>query len=197
MQLMDARGSREISTLSFQRKGEVGASLIEILVSVVIASIGLLALAGVNASSVRYGKLTQYRATASQLASDLGERLRANKAGFIAGNYDYEVTFANQMASPPSTPGNLCNSLASPCTAGQLATVDLWQWRTSVSEVLPQGAVFLKRDATPVAADLWVAWLDPSVANSDERPGTATECPDGLERSGNTAIRCMYFRVGL
>jgi type IV pilus assembly protein PilV len=178
-----------------------GASLIEILVSIVIASIGLLALAGVNASSVRYAKLTQYRATASQLATDLGERLRANKSGFVAGNYTYATTFAVQNSSVNSTPTNVCDSTASPCTAAELAAADLWQWRKTVADNLPQGAVFLLTDnaggASPVGADLWVVWLDPSVSNADDRPASAAECPDGLQRSGNTAIRCMYFRVNL
>ena len=53
-----------------------GVSMIEVLVSIVIASIGLLALAGVNAAAVRLTKMSQYRATATLLANDIGERMR-------------------------------------------------------------------------------------------------------------------------
>ena len=174
-----------------------GASLIEVLVSIVIASIGLLALAGINASSMRYTKLSQYRATAAQLATDLGERMRANRAGFVAGNYDYSATFAAQGSAAITAPGNMCTNAAAPCTAAQIASVDMYQWRLAARDNLPQGSVFMIRDATPAAGDLWVIWMDPSVSATDDRPASASECPDDLERSGNLAIRCMFFRVNL
>jgi hypothetical protein len=60
---------RQALSLSLTPAGMFGASLIEVLVSIVIASIGLLALAGVNAASIRYTKMSQYRATATQLAN--------------------------------------------------------------------------------------------------------------------------------
>ena len=73
-----------------------GFSMIEVLVAIVISAVALLALAGVNAASLRYTKMSQYRATATQLANDMGERLRANKGspavgalaatGFFAGD---------------------------------------------------------------------------------------------------------------
>lgn len=179
------------------RRGQAGASLIEVLVSIVIASVGLLALAGVNASAVRYGKLTQFRATASQLASDLGERMRANKAGYTAGAYVYAVNFATQSASAITAPGNTCSSAGVTCTAAEVAAADLWQWRQTVRDNLPGGSVYLLRDATPAAADLWVVWRDPSVSSDDENPASATECPDGLARGGDLTVRCMYFRINL
>jgi len=179
------------------RRGQAGASLIEVLVSIVIASVGLLALAGVNASAVRYGKLTQFRATATQLATDLGERMRANKDGFNAGAYVYSVNFATQNTAAITAPGNTCSEAAVTCAAADVAAADLWQWRQTVRDNLPSGSVFLLRDATPVAADLWVVWRDPSVSADDENPASLTECPDGLARGGDLTVRCMYFRINL
>ena len=62
-----------------------GFSMIEVLVAIVISAVALLALAGVNAASIRYTKMSQYRATATQLANDMGERMRANKGNPSAG----------------------------------------------------------------------------------------------------------------
>ena len=181
----------------------MGASLIEVLVSIVLASFALLALAGVNASSVRYTKMSQYRATAAQLANDMGERIRANKGvaaptatGFFAGNYDYVSDFGAQ-ASAASMPSVLCDAATSNCTPAQIATLDLAQWRIMVRSQLPEGSVFLRRQAAEVAMDLWVVWRDPSVANADETPALAAECPDSLNRGGDLSIRCSYFRVNL
>lgn len=186
-----------------QMQRQMGASMIEVLVSIVLASFALLALAGVNASAVRYTKMSQYRATAAQLANDMGERIRANKGvatpvatGFFAGNYDYAEDFATQ-ASVATLPGVLCNTAASSCTPSQIAEVDLAQWRIMVRNQLPEGSVFLRRQAAEVAMDLWVIWRDPSVADADESPANAAECPDSLNRGGDLSIRCSYFRINL
>ena len=181
----------------------VGASLIEVLVSIVLASFALLALAGVNASSVRYTKMSQYRATAAQLANDMGERIHANKGvstpattGFFAGNYDFEADFAAQ-ATAATLPSPLCDTAASSCTPAQIAALDLAQWRIMVRNQLPEGAVFLRRRAAAGAMELWVIWRDPAVADNDEAPSLIGECPDSLNRGGDLSIRCSYFRINL
>jgi type IV pilus assembly protein PilV len=192
-----------------------GATLIEVLVSVVIASIGLLALAGVNAASMRYTKMSQYRATATQLANDMGERMRANKGnravaavvgppavaavaatGYFAGDYNYTVEFANQ-ATVATLPAELCNTAASNCTAAQIAALDIAQWRILVRAQLPEGSVYMSSDAGADAMDAWVVWRDPAVADTDDSPALSTECPDGLSRNSDLSIRCSYSRINL
>ncbi len=195
--LKPARASR----LKARRK-IAGASLIEVAVSIVIASVGLLALAAVNAASVRYAKLSQYRATASQLAVDIGERIRANKgdpllpSGFYAGAYDFTLDFAAQAAEA-SLPAVLCNTAAATCSSAQIAALDLAQWRLWVRSQLPQGSAFLQRDVGAGAMDVWVAWREPALADSTSR---VNECPSGLTKGSEqdqASIRCLYFRIKL
>lgn len=184
-----------------------GGMLIEVLVSIVISSIALLALAGVNASAVRFTKMSQYRATATLLATDLGERMRANKgvpaegavvaSGFFAGYYDYNTTDFAAQATAASLPAQLCNTAASVCTTQQVAALDLAQWRLLVRTQLPEGSIFISRQAGAVAADVWVAWRDPAVASNDEAPALATECPDGLNLAADLSVRCSFFRINL
>ena len=183
-----------------------GFSMIEVLVAIVISAVALLALAGVNAASLRYTKMSQYRATATQLANDMGERLRANKGspavgalaatGFFAGDYDYTTDFAGQ-GTRADLPAELCDTAASNCTAADIAALDLAQWRRLVRDQLPQGSVFLLRQATQSAMDLWLVWRDQVVAATDEAPALALECPDGLNRGADTSVRCSYFRINL
>jgi type IV pilus assembly protein PilV len=183
-----------------------GFSMIEVLVAIVISAVALLALAGVNATSLRYTKMSQYRATATQLANDMGERLRANKGspavgalaatGFFAGDYDYTTDFAGQ-GTRADLPAELCDTAASNCTPADIAALDLAQWRRLVRDQLPQGSVFLLRQATQSAMDLWLVWRDPAVAATDEAPALALECPDGLNRGADTSVRCSYFRINL
>ena len=179
-----------------------GVSLIEVLVSIVIASIALLALAGVNAAALRYTKMSQYRATATQLAVDMGERMRANKgtvaaaSGFFGGVYDFTTDFEGQ-ADAASLPAQLCNTAASNCSVADIAALDLAQWRILVRNQLPEGSVFLQTLATDIAVNLWVVWRDPAVAATDEAPALVGECPDGLSRNSDPSIRCSYFRINL
>lgn len=186
-------------------KRQAGVSLIEVLVSIVIASIALLALAGVNASSIRYTKMSQYRATAALLANDIGERMRANKGkagpvpaatGFLAGNYDYAQTFAAQ-ATKATLPAEMCDTAASICTPAEIAALDLAQWRILVRDQLPEGSAYIVRQVAEVAAEVWVVWRDPAVASTDEAPAAASECPGALTLAGDLSVRCSFFRISL
>ncbi|MDP2034222.1 MAG: type IV pilus modification protein PilV [Polaromonas sp.] len=189
-----------------RRRHARGGMLIEVLVSIVISAIALLALAGVNASAVRYTKMSQYRATATLLVSDLAERMRANKGvpadgavvatGFFAGAYDYSTTDFAGQATDATMPTQLCDTTAS-CTPQQIAELDMAQWRLLVRTQLPEGSIWIARQAGQTAADVWVAWRDPAVATSDEAPALATECPDGLNLGSDLSVRCSFFRINL
>ncbi len=195
-----------MATKTLQRQS--GVSLIEVLVSIVIASIALLALAGVNASSIRYTKMSQYRATAALLANDIGERMRANKGkaaslapvvaatGFFAGSYDYAQTFAAQ-ATKATLPAEMCDTAASICTPAEIAALDLAQWRILVRDQLPEGSAYISRQVAEVAAEVWVVWRDPAVASTDEAPAAASECPGALTLAGDLSVRCSFFRISL
>lgn len=205
--MLNLNHRRRIQRVRSGRAGAGGGMLIEVLVSIVISSIALLALAGVNASAVRYTKMSQYRATSTLLVSDLGERMRANKGvpaegggaatGFFAGAYDYSSTDFAAQAAGPALPNELCNTAASSCSAQQIADLDMAQWRRLVRSQLPEGSVFISRQAGQTAADVWVAWRDPAVASNDESPAAATECPDGLNLENDRSVRCSYFRINL
>jgi type IV pilus assembly protein PilV len=73
-------------------RGERGASLLEVLVSILILSFGMLAMAGLHAVSIQQGKMSQFRGTAMQLAVDLADRMRANRGAFAAAPSPYVFT---------------------------------------------------------------------------------------------------------
>ena len=179
--------------------GVRGASLIEALIAVLLSAIGLLALAGANVASIRYSKMSQYRGTATMLAADLAERMRANPS--LAG-YVVASNFAAQ-ATPPSA-STACDTYAvTACTSTTMAAYDLATWRIVVRSLLPDGSVSIADQTTAAsapAADVWLAWRDPAVAvpsdNSTEaRDTTNKECPSSF--SSDQSVRCIYFRINL
>lgn len=184
------------------RKTARGVSLIEVLVSVLLASIGLLALSGANVVSIRYSKMSQYRGTATMLAADLAERMRSNQGGLSA--YAVQSDYAGQATLPavyPATGGTNCEGYSVTCSTTDIAAYDLASWRAAVRNQLPDGRVFIIPSTVVLAADVWVAWRDPAVANDAENAtdsrNLAKECPTDANFSTDKSIRCSYFRINI
>lgn len=103
-----------------------GVGLIEILVSVLLFSIGLLAMANLQMVTLKMNDNTDLRTRANLLATDLVERMRVNPGSWDA----YDVAFeACQSASPGSYTG----------TVQVTAQKDLEYWCGQISRELPAG----------------------------------------------------------
>jgi type IV pilus assembly protein PilV len=110
-------------------KTHAGFTLIEVLVSVIILAIGLLGLAGMQATGLRNNQDAYNRSQATQLAYDLADRMRANVAG--AATY-------TAVAPSAATITNTCSTAAG-CTVAQMAQTDLKQWYNNLISALPSG----------------------------------------------------------
>ncbi len=157
----------------------------------VVLSFGMLSYTALQSASIKYGKMAQFRTSATQLATDFADRLRANSDAAAAGNYDYQAAYA-ELTSPIALP----TCAVAVCTAAEVAAIDLAQWRNAARIALPGGSLFAEIDATaPIAlvVDLWVLWLDPEVHGADE---IGFGCPADI---GNaiSGPRCMHFRLAL
>ena len=97
-----------------------GVSLIEVLVTVVILSIGLLGIAGLQASGTKFNHGAYTRSQATSLAYDIADRMRANRAVALLG--DYGIGLAD----------------AAPAGAG-VREVDLQEWKAALAGRLPAG----------------------------------------------------------
>ncbi|MFC6284001.1 MULTISPECIES: type IV pilus modification protein PilV [Polaromonas] len=173
-----------------------GASLLEVLIAIVIMSFGLLAMGGLTAASIQYGKMAQFQTVGVQLASDYADRMRANADGFMASAYDKTAVYSS-VTTAITVP--TC-AVASKCTSAELAAIDVAEWRNSLRTSLPGGDAYVLRDTTnPPAVDIWVMWADPSLkAGTDTSLITAgsSSCP-AAALSGSTVPHCLYFRAGI
>ncbi|MDP1926490.1 MAG: type IV pilus modification protein PilV [Thiobacillus sp.] len=112
-------------------KPQFGFTLLEVMVAIVVLSLGLLGLAGLQAASLRNNQTAYYRGIATQQAYDMADRLRANLAGVRAGNY-------NALAlGIPADPG--CFTTAAGCSPSTMAATDRFQWNTVNAALLPNG----------------------------------------------------------
>ena len=65
-----------------------GFTLIEILVTLVIISVGLLGIAGLHSMSLRNNFDALIRSHASALADEIADRMRSNRTRALAGDYN-------------------------------------------------------------------------------------------------------------
>ena len=100
-----------------------GVALVEVLVAMLVVSVGVLAMAGLLATASRYGKTTEFRAVATLLAADMADRIRANKAALIAASTAYDVDDGYETwEDEPGDPSACANASKSrpwrdrPCT---------------------------------------------------------------------------------
>jgi type IV pilus assembly protein PilV len=116
-----------------------GFSLIEVLVSIVVLSIGLLGVAALQVSGLRVGQSSFYRAQAAQFATDMADRLRANLGA--------ARTCALALTDPtPTSPTTTCGR-------------DLAEWRTRL-RTLPGGNGAVDVDLAQNLVTITVRWDD-------------------------------------
>jgi type IV pilus assembly protein PilV len=107
-----------------------GMTLLEVLIAVLVLSIGMLGLAGMQTQSLRFNTSAYYRTQATSLAYDLVDRLRANRDAAIDGDYD-GVNF--------EAPAPDCDPLFAVDPMDTIAAQDIATWRNTLACSLPLG----------------------------------------------------------
>ncbi|HTW75536.1 MAG TPA: type IV pilus modification protein PilV [Steroidobacteraceae bacterium] len=126
-----------------------GFTLIEVLIALVILSIGLLGVAKLVTGAVHADDSAYMRGQATQLAYELLDMMRANRPGAIAGYYTDPAAYAN------------CANVA--CSDQTVAALDLYNWQNELAVALPSGTgtVIMNTDAfNDTTATITVSWDD-------------------------------------
>ena len=172
-----------------------GVSLLEVLVALLVVSLGLLAMAGLLGTASRFGKTSEFRAAATLLAQDITDRLRANLKAAQDGHYNLAAT---ELADALPEAAAAC-AMPQACTPAELAAIDLAEWQATLFHSLPRGTGHLQFSGE--TADLWIAWQDPaSVEGDTDKTQFLTgedgrsACPPGFNLA-DPIPSCMYFRV--
>lgn len=98
-----------------------GFSLIEVMVTMVIVSIGLLGIAGIIVTNMKNNQSSHARSQASALVNDIVDRMRANRSAAESGAAPYRLPFGG-----------------TPSPATGVAADDLTAWKESL-KTLPSG----------------------------------------------------------
>jgi type IV pilus assembly protein PilV len=109
------------------RNATNGFTLVEVLIALVIMSVGMLGIAGLYVHSMQAARTSLFRHQAVTLAGDVADRIRANPragAGYMVAGQD-----------------NSCIDGGIDCTPAEMAQSDILDWQTQADDTLPAGAV--------------------------------------------------------
>ena len=142
---------------------QVGLSLIEMLIALLVLSFGLLGVAGLQAQSLRNNQSAYLRSQASILAYEIIDRMRANRTAAVNGNYNYQ-------------PGNIADPVAGTATcSGSQACVDLAAWKGRFEQTLPAAAAAVSCNAGTLVCQVTMEWDDTRGAGDPVRIMASTE----------------------
>jgi type IV pilus assembly protein PilV len=160
-------------------KNNQGFSLLEVLVALVILSIGLIGVAAVQVNTMKFGQVSQQRSNASQQVMAISERMRSNLAGVRAGNY----TFVGTFAALPSMVPSVINCTGG-CTAMQISRMDLNLWLGELARALPSGRAIINSTNAPQSWQITVMWEEKDLA-----AGLRSQCP--AVAAAPAEVQCM------
>ena len=182
---------------SIHRPRQSGITLIESLVAIVVAALGILGILGVQMRTLADTQTTVRRSQAIRLIEDLGERMKVNPNA-LADLGAYVSAFS---ATPSAG-----DCKTKQCGRTELAAYDLGTWKQTVKDSLPlgQASIFLAPGET-VAANrrllgVMISWRenerDTAGDYKNNIDATKIRAADGsFSDGGGTAATCPADRT--
>jgi type IV pilus assembly protein PilV len=136
-----ARAGRPIPLYAAAR----GFTLVEILVTILVISIGLLGIAGLHSFSLRNNYDALMRSHASALAADIADRMRSNRDNVYleAGESEYVI----ELGASPEVDDESSRAL-----------VDVSEWKDTLAAQLPDGDGSIAVDQATRTVTIVVRW---------------------------------------
>ncbi len=125
----------------YSMQHQLGVSMIEVLVAILISVIGLFSVMKMQLDAVSNTHSAYLRSQAAVVANAMVDQLRVNPDAALNGNYN--LTLAGQ---PP--------------TSGGAEVADLTQWRNDLAATLPSGTGSIACVSATGICNLTVQWDD-------------------------------------
>ncbi|QHJ00787.1 type IV pilus modification protein PilV [Xylophilus rhododendri] len=150
-----------------QRPKQRGMTLLEVLIAMLVMSVGMLGIAGLQAAVNKYQTGSRVRGKMAPLLSDIAERVRMNptQAGdnVITGvastsAYGLSTSWSDQITDP-SAPSKNCETGTVTCSAAERAAYDMAIWRQRVRAAMPTGSALLSGNRA-TGFQVTFMWMD-------------------------------------
>lgn len=185
--------------IAFARPGvcqsQRGATLIEVLVAVVLLSVGLVGLAGLQYNGTKFNHSAYLRSQATALAYDAIERVRANLAACPSSDAALCAYLTDQAAVFDGDANEECNrAVNSGGDAAAMAASEINQWKHCLESTLPQG-----RGRIAVVAD-GAAYQDQCLVNHSAPVGRdifmiEVNWAEARVAAGPNQVECLVVRA--
>jgi len=166
-----------IKTTNIHKTASSGFTLLEVMVAMVIFSIGLLGLAGLQSAGLRNNQLSYSTSLATQLVYDMADRMRNNNNSVVINGY----ATTSSGFTPTAT-----NCVTSSCASNVMVGFDLTEWDTSITgpnSPLRNAAWFITAlGGTPATFRITIGWniagtgVTPVLANCTSPIPAAFSC---------------------
>lgn len=132
------------------RNRQKGFSLVEVLIALIILSVGMLGIASLFVNSMSAGRTSMFRHHAVTLAGDVADRIRANPRAGVA-----------YIAKPGAN--NNCVDGGVDCSEAEMAMNDIFLWQLQAANTLPNGDVTIVFDngVSPPEYTITIDWDEP------------------------------------
>ena len=149
---------------------ERGVTLLEVLIALVIVSIGLLGIAKMQALAIASTRISSMRSLIAIEASSLASAIHANRAywstvGTAANTFQVNVTSGAgggviTSSTDPALTNNPPNCAATPCIGAPMAAYDLQAWGGALFNVMPTSTGSVTCSGLQTACTVTVNWTE-------------------------------------
>jgi type IV pilus assembly protein PilV len=161
-------------TAVYGRSGAAGFSLVEVMVSLIVLSVGLLGIAKMQALALSSTSSARMRSIAALEASSLASTMSADRTYWANITTDPGVTFSNGAITGKNDAALQLSTC--PCTPPQIAYGDLNDWVTDLNLQLPnaQGSVICNTPTapptpTPASCTISLNWTEQQVVSNAQQ----------------------------
>jgi type IV pilus assembly protein PilV len=141
-----------------------GFSLVEVMVALIVCSVGLLGLAKMESLALVSTNVANSRALAALQASSLAAAMHANR-GYWATGQAPATTIVDATAANNFSTATNCLAAGS-CSPSQMRAYDLKEWGAALAPLLPGyvGTINCSVGGLPVTCTIQIQWVENAVA---------------------------------
>ena len=168
-----------------------GFSLVEVLVSIVVLSFGLLGMVGMQAAALQSNREARVQSSAVVMARELAETIRGNKAEGIksSANNPYLGSFSSPMAATtPSYCLNVAPGTTACTSTTDIANAQMTEWLARVNAEMPGARVDICFDSAPFDSSGLPRWACDNAGTIVVIKMGWTKGSTDRSKSGNAAL---------
>lgn len=143
-----------------------GFTLLEVLIALLVISIGLLGIAGMQALAINNTSVARVQSLAAMQAASLASAMQANEAYWQKTGAITNTTVTGNVLGDANLNGQAVNCSAAVCTPVQMAGWDLKQWGSDLQNLLPGGTgqvTCTNNVGIPITCAISVFWQEKTV----------------------------------